>query len=40
MRTNKIRQLLNAGHFRIGDDMAILKSYWQKNGEGLRKLVS
>jgi len=27
-------------HFRIGDDMAILKNYWQKNGEGLRKLVS
>ena len=26
-------------HFRIGADMAVLRSYWQSNGEGLRKLV-
>ncbi len=27
-------------HFRLGDDMAILRNYWRQNGEGLRKLVS
>jgi len=27
-------------HFRIGDDLAILKSYWEQNGKGLRAMVS
>lgn len=27
-------------HFRIGDDMPILRDFWKQNGEGLRKLVS
>jgi len=26
-------------HFRIGHDMAILRDYWKKNGEALRKVV-
>jgi 2-keto-3-deoxy-L-rhamnonate aldolase RhmA len=30
---------LGVKHFRIGDDMAILRRYWKENGEGLRKLV-
>jgi len=27
-------------HFRIGDDMAILRAYWEQNGKGLRDMVS
>jgi 4-hydroxy-2-oxoheptanedioate aldolase len=27
-------------HFRIGADVAVLRNYWQSNGDGLRKLVS
>jgi len=30
---------LGVKHFRIGDDMAILRRYWKENGEGLRKVV-
>ena len=27
-------------HFRIGHDMAILRDYWKRSGEGLREIVS
>lgn len=27
-------------HFRIGHDMAILRDYWKRNGEALRKLMA
>ncbi len=40
--TEGVEYYLNLGvkHFRIGTDMGILTSFWKKNGEALRKLLS
>ena len=39
---DNVQDYLDMGvkHFRIGADMAVLRNYWQSNGDGLRKLVS
>lgn len=39
---DNIQYYLDMGvkHFRIGTDMAVLRNYWQSNGEKLRKLIS